>query len=59
MWTLTRSTIALDDTKGFPKNTEVEAELTFTAEGPLEGEYVADVTPDPHAHDGARAALVH
>ncbi len=45
----TRSTIALDDTKGFPRNTEVEAILTFTAEGPLKGEYVADVTPDPHA----------
>jgi hypothetical protein len=45
----TRSTIALDDTKGFPRNTEIEAVLTFTAEGPLKGEYVADVTPDPHA----------
>jgi hypothetical protein len=45
----TRSTIALDDTKAFPKNTEIEATLTFTAEGPLSGRYVADVTPDPHA----------
>ncbi len=44
-----RSTIAVDDTKAFPKNTEVEAILTFTAEGPLKGQYVADVTPDPHA----------
>jgi hypothetical protein len=44
-----RSTIALDDTKAFPKNTEIEAVLTFTADGPLKGEYVADVTPDPHA----------
>jgi hypothetical protein len=45
----TRSTIALDDTKAFPKNSEIEAILTFTAEGPLKGDYVADVTPDPHA----------
>jgi len=45
----TRSTIALEDTKAFPKNTEVEAVLTFAAEGPLKGQYVADVTPDPHA----------
>jgi hypothetical protein len=45
----TRSTIALDNTKAFPRNTEVEAILTFTAEGPLKGQYVADVTPDPHA----------
>jgi Met-zincin/Domain of unknown function (DUF5117) len=44
----TRSTIALDDTKGFPKNTEVEAELTFVATGDIT-EYVRDVTPDPHA----------
>ena len=45
----TRSTIALDGTKAFPKNTEVEAELTFTADGPALGRYVGDVTPDPHA----------
>ena len=45
----TRSTIALDDTKTFPKNTEVEAELTFTTEGLAEGDFVNDVTPDPHA----------
>ncbi len=44
-----RSTIALDDTKAFPKNTEVEAELTFTTDGPPKGAFVADVTPDPHA----------
>ncbi len=44
-----RSTIALDDTRAFPKNTEVEAELTFTTEGPTSGEFVRDVTPDPHA----------
>jgi Met-zincin/Domain of unknown function (DUF5117) len=44
-----RSTIALDDTKAFPKNTEVEAELTFTTDGPPKGAFVADVTPDTHA----------
>ena len=44
-----RSAIALDDTKAFPKNTEVEAELTFTTDAPPKGEFVADVTPDPHA----------
>jgi Met-zincin/Domain of unknown function (DUF5117) len=45
----TRSTIALDATKAFPKNTEVEAILTFTTDGPTNGEFVRDVTPDPHA----------
>jgi hypothetical protein len=44
-----RSTIALDRTRAFPKNTEVEAVLTFTTEGAAEGEFVRDVTPDPHA----------
>ncbi len=45
----TRSAIAMDDTKTFPKNTEVEAELTFTTDGPADGQFVNDVTPDPHA----------
>jgi hypothetical protein len=45
----TRSTIALDDTKAFPKNTEVEAILTFTTDASPKGRYVRDVTPDPHA----------
>ena len=45
----TRSTIALDATKAFPKNTEVEAILTFTTDGAARGEFVRDVTPDPHA----------
>jgi Met-zincin/Domain of unknown function (DUF5117) len=45
----TRSTIALDATKAFPKNTEVETILTFTTDGPARGEFVRDVTPDPHA----------
>jgi hypothetical protein len=44
-----RSAIALDDTKAFPKNTEIEAELTFTTDAPPMGRYVRDVTPDPHA----------
>jgi hypothetical protein len=43
-----RSAIALEDTKGFPKNTEVEAELTFTTEGEP-GNFVGDVTPDAHS----------
>jgi hypothetical protein len=45
----TRSTIALDATKAFPRNTEVESILTFTTDGPARGEFVRDVTPDPHA----------
>ncbi len=44
-----RSTIVPEDTKAFPKNIVVEAELTFTAEGPLKGQFVSDVTPDPHS----------
>jgi hypothetical protein len=46
---LSRSTIALDATKAFPENTEVEAELTFTTDAAPRGEFVRDVTPDPHA----------
>jgi hypothetical protein len=47
-----RSTIALDGTKAFPKNTEVEAELTFAAQGEVGREkapFVRDVTPDPRS----------
>ncbi len=44
-----RSAIALDNTKNFPKNTEVEAMLTFASDGRPKGEYVASVTPDAHA----------
>ena len=40
-----RSAIYLPNTKNFPKNTEFEALLTFTAENP--GEYVREVAPDP------------
>jgi len=35
--------------KAFPRNIQVESELTFKASGPLQGSYVRDVTPDPHA----------
>jgi hypothetical protein len=44
-----RSAIALDDTKAFPKNTEVEAMLTFATDAAPMGKFVRDVTPDPHA----------
>ena len=48
-----RSTIDLASTKAFPKNTEVDALLTFATENPMGGRrggsFVADVTPDPRA----------
>jgi hypothetical protein len=44
-----RSVIALDGTKAFPKNTDVEAELTFTTDSAEPGKFVQDVTPDAHA----------
>jgi hypothetical protein len=44
-----RSAISLDSTRAFPKNTEVEAMLTFATDGPVSGAFVRDVTPDPHA----------
>lgn len=46
-----RSTIVLDDTKAFPKNTVAEAELTFVlgGDGPPQGRIVAEVTPNPRA----------
>jgi hypothetical protein len=44
-----RSALALDNTKNFPKNTEVEAELTFATDSAPRGQFVAEVTPDPHA----------
>jgi hypothetical protein len=40
-----RSTFYLDNTKNFPKNTEVEVLLTFVGDSP--GEWVRDVTPSP------------
>jgi hypothetical protein len=45
----TRSTIAPDATRAFPRNTEVETILTFTSDDPSKGEFVTNVTPDPHA----------
>ena len=44
-----RSAIAIDATKVFPKNTEVEAILTFASDTPMRGSFVGDVTPDAHA----------
>jgi hypothetical protein len=45
-----RSAIALDHTKAFPKNTEVEAILTFATDvASRRGSFVDDVSPDPHA----------
>ncbi len=44
-----RSTIALDHTKAFPKNTEVEAELTFATEDTTKANAVGAVTPDAEA----------
>jgi hypothetical protein len=44
-----RSAIALDGTRAFPKNIEVEAILTFASEAPAKSKFVADVTPDVHA----------
>jgi hypothetical protein len=44
-----RSAIAIEATKAFPKNTEVEAVLTFTSDAPLRGSFVGDVAPDAHA----------
>jgi Met-zincin/Domain of unknown function (DUF5117) len=44
-----RCAITLDNTKNFPKNTEVEAILTFASDGRPHGEFVASVTPDAHS----------
>jgi hypothetical protein len=44
-----RSVIAIEGTKVFPKNTEVEAILTFASEAPVHGSFVSDVTPDAHS----------
>lgn len=43
-----RSALVPESTKNFPKNTEVEAILTFTLDGEPKGKYVATVTPDVH-----------
>jgi hypothetical protein len=44
-----RSAIAIEATKVFPKNTEVEAILTFASDAPVRGSFVGDVAPDAHA----------
>jgi hypothetical protein len=44
-----RSAIAIDATKAFPKNTEVEAILTFASDAPIRGSFVGEVAPDAHA----------
>jgi hypothetical protein len=44
-----RSAIAIDNTKGFPNNTEVESILTFTSDAPIDTSFVSNVSPDPHA----------
>ena len=45
-----RSTFDLSATKAFPKNTEVDAMLTFATDTlPDAKSFVADVAPDPHA----------
>jgi hypothetical protein len=45
----TRSAIVMGDTKAFPRNSEIEAELTFTSDDPERGNFVSDVAPDEHA----------
>ena len=44
-----RSSIALERTRAFPKNTEVEAILTVTSDAPAARSYVSDVTSDAHS----------
>ena len=44
-----RSAIVMGNTRAFPRNTEIEAELTFTTEAPARESFVHDVTPDAHA----------
>ena len=43
----TRSAIYLPRTKNFPENTDIESTLTFVGEDP--GNFVKQVTPEPHA----------
>ena len=44
-----RSAIALDRTKNFPLNSEIEVMLTFTTDKPTENSLVATVAPDAYA----------
>ncbi len=42
-----RSAMFLDRTRGFPRNTEIEATLTFVGDNP--GRWLSEVTPTPQA----------
>ena len=44
-----RSAVVPDVIRAFPKNIVVEAVVTLSAEGPVKGRYVREVTPDPRA----------
>jgi hypothetical protein len=44
-----RSAVALDSTKNFPLNTEIESMLTFITDKPAEKSLVATVAPDAYA----------
>ena len=44
-----RSTIALDATKAFPKNTEIEEQLTFATDDPSKARDVRNVAPEADA----------
>jgi hypothetical protein len=44
-----RSVIAVDDSRAFPMNTELEAKLTFAIDNTADAKFVKDVTPDAHA----------
>ena len=44
-----RSTIVVEHTKAFPRNTAIEAQLTFTSDSPAGRSFVSDVSPDAHA----------
>lgn len=44
-----RSAITLENTKNFPRNTEVESLLTFASDSPAPESFVATVTPDAHS----------
>jgi hypothetical protein len=44
-----RSAIVIENTRALPRNTEVEALLTFTSDAPERGSFVTDVAPDAHA----------
>ena len=44
-----RSAIVIENTRALPRNTEVEALLTFTSEAPTRASFVADVAPNARA----------